>query len=93
MTILEKPNTRSIAGGTIINVDYDDGDGKITNTMKGAFDHACRLWEEKIPTPFPIKLSVKLSDIPEQQCLATVNINSSDTYSGYDKATTNALVR
>ncbi len=85
MTILEKTDMRSIAGGTIINVDYDDGDGKITNTMKGAFEHACRLWEEKIPTTYPIRLSVKLSDIPEQQCLATVNINSSYTYSGYDK--------
>jgi len=83
MTILEKPGIRNIAGGTVINVEYV-GNG-FNDKIKGAFEHACRLWEEKIPTTFPIKLSVKFSNISNSQCLATVNVINSDTYSGYDK--------
>lgn len=51
VTLLEKPGFRKIYGGTIINVNYE-GSG-ISSTMKGAFEYACRLWEENIPTTYP----------------------------------------
>lgn len=53
--------------------------------MKGAFEHACRLWEEKIPTTYPIKLSVRFASMQNPQCLAIVNVNYSDQNGEYDK--------
>lgn len=83
-TILEKPGIRDIAGGTVINVGYV-GNG-FNNKIKGAFEHACRLWEEKIPTTYPIKLSVKFATIANPQCLATVSVNYSNRdFENYDK--------
>lgn len=68
--LLEKTESRKVYGGTIINVTYE-GD-KISSTVKGAFDHACRIWEENIPTAYPINITVKFSNITDSKCLAIV---------------------
>lgn len=43
------------------------------------------MWEEKIPTTFPIKLQVRISNIVNPQCLATVNFVTSDSEYFYDR--------
>ena len=52
--VVPKPAARNVAGGTLINVNYV-GSG-INDTFKGAFERACKIWEENIPTTLPIKL-------------------------------------
>ncbi len=83
VTILEKPGLRKVYGGTIINVSYE-GSG-ISSTMKGAFEHACRLWEENIPTTYPLNITVRFANIANPQCLATVEAEHSGDYEAYDK--------
>lgn len=53
--------------------------------MKGAFEYACRLWEENIPTTYPIKLTVQFANLQNTQCLATVEAAHSGTEYRYDK--------
>ncbi len=55
------PIVRNIYGGTIINVDYI-GD-QWTNESKGAFEFACKIWEEKLPPCLPIKLTVQFGKL------------------------------
>ena len=50
-TVLEKPTSREIMGGTVIRVNFDETNA-ISATQKGAFEYACRIWEENIPTTF-----------------------------------------
>lgn len=83
VTVLEKPASRKVVGGTIINVKYEGS--KISPTMKGAFEYACRLWEENIPTTYPINLTVQFANLQNTQCLATVEAAHSGTVYHYDK--------
>lgn len=70
--VLEKSPKRLIVGGTIIKVKYE---GSFANnaTIKGAFEYACRIWEESIPTTFPINLIVKFASISNSLCLASTD--------------------
>lgn len=83
VTLLEKPGFRKIYGGTIINVNYE-GSG-ISSTMKGAFEYACRLWEENIPTTYPLNITVKFAKLANPQCLAIVESEHSGDLDNYDK--------
>lgn len=56
------PIVRSIYGGTKIIPKYV---GDWTYEMKGAFEYACRIWEEAMPTTFPIQMKVVLDDKTE----------------------------
>lgn len=47
------PMVRTVYGGTKIIPEFE---GDWTNEMKGAFEYACKLWEEVIPTTFPIRV-------------------------------------
>lgn len=58
--IVPKPSARKVIGGTVISVIYDESN-KINESIKGAFERACRIWEENIPTTLPIILEVKIS--------------------------------
>lgn len=49
------PIKRTVSGGTKINVDFVGG---WTKDMEGAFTYACKLWEEAIPTTFPIRIKL-----------------------------------
>lgn len=56
---LALPIVRTTSGGTKIIVEYD---GNWTNEMKGAFEYACKIWEEAMPTTFPIKIKAVLDE-------------------------------
>lgn len=53
------PVVRKVYGGTKIIPEFE---GNWTNEMKGAFEFACKIWEEAMPTTFPIKLMVVLDE-------------------------------
>lgn len=71
---LDLPSTRNVYGGTIINVKYKGT--RISSTQKGAFEYACKLVEENIPTTFPINITVGFENLQDDDCLALV-----ETYS------------
>lgn len=83
ITLLEKPASRKIVGGTIINVKYEGSN--ISSTMKGAFEHSCRLWEENIPTTYPINITVRFANISNTKCLATIETAHSGDNDYFDK--------
>lgn len=86
-TVLEKPTSREIMGGTVIRVNFDETNA-ISATQKGAFEYACRIWEENIPTTFPINITVKFGTLQNPQCLAyvepTVGVLFKGTQYGFD---------
>ena len=57
---LDVPTKRKIGGGTKFIVTYE---GDWTNDMKGAFEYACKIWEEQIPTAFPIRITARIGYI------------------------------
>lgn len=76
------PTIRKVVGGTIFNVKYEGS--HFNSTIKSAFEHACKIWEEKIPSTYPINLTVKFASMTNTQCLATVNNIPVDTMRLYD---------
>ena len=61
---------REVCGGTKINVTYK-GSGFFPYA-KGAFEYACKLVENAIPTTYPINITVKFTKISDNNCLAMV---------------------
>lgn len=53
------PIIRPIYGGTKILTEFE---GNWPYEIKGAFEYACKIWEEAMPTTFPIKIRVILDD-------------------------------
>ncbi len=75
------PIVRTINGGTVFRVTYE---GDWTNEMKGAFEYACKIWEEQLPTTLPLNVTAKIGAIRaggNQKLLSKVN---NVRYSGYD---------
>lgn len=54
------PVARTINGGTIFNITYGEG---WTLEMKGAFEYACKIWEENMPTSLPINIKAEIGTI------------------------------
>lgn len=63
---------RQIVGGTVIRVKYKGVN--CSKQAQGAFEYACKLWEEKIPTTLPINITVKFDKIKDINCLAKVDV-------------------
>lgn len=63
------PIVREIRGGTKIIVSYE---GNWTNEMKGSFEYACKLWEEAMPTTFPIRILAKLDNTTINNSLSKI---------------------
>ena len=62
---------REVCGGTKINVTYK-GSGFFPYA-KGAFEYACKLVEDAIPTTYPINIVVEFTNnISDNNCLAMV---------------------
>ena len=59
-TCIDLPLVRKTAGGTVFQVTYE---GNWTEDMKGAFEYACKLWEDQLPTCFPINIHAKIAVI------------------------------
>lgn len=82
--IIEKKQARSVHGGTVINVTYSGT--KINLTMRNAFRYACELWEEQMPTTFPINITVKTSSLADANTLAIVQPQYSSLVDGKERA-------
>lgn len=67
------PIKRKIFGGTKLIVDFQ---GAWTNEMKGAFDYACRICEEAMPTTFPIRIQAVLDKNKKTDTFSQVSISS-----------------
>lgn len=50
---------RNILGGTVINATYSSS--SISVIAKGAFEYACKLVEECVPTTCPLKVKIDFS--------------------------------
>ena len=61
---------REVCGGTKINVTYKGS--VFFPYAKGAFEYACKLVEDAIPTTYPINITVKFTKISDNNCLAMV---------------------
>ena len=57
--ILPKPVVREVIGATVIQVQYEGEEWEQNLERKSAFEYACRLLEEQMPTALPIKVKVK----------------------------------
>lgn len=59
------PKELALTGATKINVIYTGNASNWDNKehVKGAFEYACRLWEEKLPSSYPLLIEVKLGTI------------------------------
>lgn len=62
-----QPIVRRVYGGTKIVVEYK---GNWTSEMKGAFDYACKIWEEALPTTFPIRVTAVLDENKETNAIS-----------------------
>lgn len=54
------PKIRPLNGGTVFNTTYE-GDWSVE--MKGAFEYACKIWEEILPPSIPIKIKASIGTI------------------------------
>lgn len=76
--VLENTAIREVRGGTIIKPKFE-GSG-FTPTIRNAFNHACRIWEEKIPTTFPLNITVRMEHLLDNTALAVSNANYTTNY-------------
>lgn len=51
---IDIPIVRDINGGTVFKINYE---GEWDNEMKGAFEYACKIWEEQLPTCLPLNIT------------------------------------
>lgn len=56
------PVLRPINGGTIFKITYEP-ETDWNNAMKGAFEYACKIWEEQLPNTLPLNIHVKIGTI------------------------------
>lgn len=64
------PTVRSVGGGTKFIVSYE---GNWSNDMQGAFEYACKIWEEAMPTTFPIHIKAILDESNDITALSKVS--------------------
>lgn len=75
------PAVRKIQGGTVFKITYE---GKWSNEMQGAFEYACKIWEENLPPCLPINITARIDSIRDnvgQNILSKIAIKTSDTNS------------
>lgn len=70
---LALPNSRTIKGGTVFLIEYD-GSG-YSKDSEGAFEYACKIIEEKIPTTFPIRVKAQFGNLGSNE-LARVEVGN-----------------
>lgn len=69
---IKLPLVRNVYGGTKIIVTYT---GDWTNEMIGAFEYACRIWEEALPTSFPIRIDAVLDNSRTATQMSKISFN------------------
>ena len=65
--LFSQPQTRRIYGGSIINVSFEGGNVLRNTKLQNAVAKACHLWEEQMPTCYPLKIG----DYSQQYCPCT----------------------
>lgn len=68
--LLENRGSRKIVGGTVFRTKFV-GSG-FTKQRQGAFEYACKLWEEKLPTTLPINITVNFDKNTNPPYLAKI---------------------
>ena len=58
-----KPIVREVVGGTVIQVQYEGEEWEQNLERKSAFEYACRLLEEQMPTVLPLKIMAKFGKL------------------------------
>lgn len=72
---IDLPAVRYLYGGTIINVTYTGS--QISYEKQSAFEYACKIVEEAIPTTYPLNISVEFCSLANN-CLAMVESKSAN---------------
>ena len=67
------PVIRNTYGGTKIIVTFE---GNWSYDMKGAFEYACRIWEEVMPTTFPIRVKAVLNETQSGSEFSKIRYNT-----------------
>lgn len=73
------PIVRYVTGGGIIKVKYVGDEWKNNVDRKNAFEHACRIWEEQLPTPIPIVVEVSFGTVRGNNALASTTVYTEST--------------
>lgn len=71
IVIQPEHSSRPVVGGTVIMPQYGGG---INNKMKNAFDYACHLWEEMIPTTYPLNFDIRTENLGSDSGILAVVI-------------------
>lgn len=83
--VIPQKSDRTIYGATIIKAVYEGSN--INSSFKNAFSYACKLWEEQIPTAFPLNITVKKRAFNDHTTLAIVNPYYTPLINGAERAT------
>lgn len=73
---IPKPIVREVVGGTIIQVIYEGSEWEQNLDRKNAFEHACRILEEQLPTALPIKVKVKFGKLRGSNVIAKTTLHT-----------------
>lgn len=65
-----KPIVREVVGGTVIQVQYEGEEWEQNLERKSAFEYACRLLEEQMPTVLPLKIMAKFGKLRGNNVIA-----------------------
>lgn len=68
--VLPKPIVREVVGGTVIQVQYEGDEWEQNLERKSAFEYACRLLEEQMPTVLPLKIKAKFGKLRGNNVIA-----------------------
>lgn len=82
--IVGQKAARDVYGGTVINPKFI-GSG-FNPTIRRAFKHACEIWEEQIPTTYPLNINVKMGTLVGNNTLAYVSPRYSSDFFGRERA-------
>lgn len=73
------PIVRQINGGTVFKVTYEPEE-LWDNSMRGAFEYACKMWEEQLPNSLPINILAKIGNIRGTNKMNLLSKVQSTTY-------------
>lgn len=82
------PVVRNVNGGTVFHITYE---GNWDNAMKGAFEYACKIWEEQIPNNFPINITAKIGSIRGRGTGKLLSKVMSTSYNGWSDSNETSL--
>lgn len=68
--VLDNKTSRNIYGGTVIKPTFFGSN--FNPTIRNAFDYACKIWEEQIPTIYPLNIEVRIASLLGDSTLAMV---------------------